>query len=180
MWVVSAVDADAVRRWGPMWTELFDGYASQPALAQTWRSWLDGTGTDAALDDLCATVHRGSWRDLTRFLDDASSKEQADVHVTRRTSALAALLYAIGPRRARLLPGFVGSFILAPDELAEALPDIRAACAVGDRGAVESRLADALADSATEPGEVFDALPRRAQWAVDRSMGLISVAQAIL
>jgi hypothetical protein len=93
-----------------------------------------------------------------------------------------ALFHAIGPTRARLLPGFLGNFILAPSQLAAALPDIQTAFtfAQDERDQVHARMDEALVDCAPRnPDDVLDTLPRRAHRAADRAMGLASVSQAI-
>lgn len=67
---------------------------------------------------------------------------------------------------------------LSADQLAAALPDIEAAFTFppDERDQVRGLVYDALIDSSTvDPHDVLDTLPRRARWAADRAMGLVSV-----
>ena len=182
IWAVSAIDASAEQRWAPVWSELFDGYASREDLRDKWQSWLDQPEPDASFAELFSAVAHGGWRQLHDFLNDCASEDLTDVHVTRGLPATEALFHAIGPARARLLPGFLGNFILPASQLASALPGIRAAFtfAPDERSQVRARMDEALADCAPlDVDDVLDTLPRRATWAADRAMGLTSVSQAI-
>ncbi|WP_007508864.1 MULTISPECIES: SDR family NAD(P)-dependent oxidoreductase [Pseudofrankia] len=114
---------------------------------------------------------------------ECASEALTDVHVTRRCSAPEALFHAIGPARARSLPGFLGNFVLNPAQLAAALPGILAAFSFSPRERVQirGRMDEALADSVPHDlDEVLETLSRRAQWAADRTMGLVSTCQAIM
>jgi hypothetical protein len=182
LWVVSAIDDRAQREWGPVWTQLFDGYASQADLHDKWRSWLEDSRSDRAFVELFTTVADGGWQQLSQFLAECASEARTDAHVARGLPAVAALFDAIGPVRARLLPGFLGNFMLTSSQLAAALPDIEAAFtfAPEQRRLAHERMDQALVDSPIlNSDEVLDTLPRRGRWAADRGLGLASISQAI-
>ncbi|WP_131803646.1 MULTISPECIES: hypothetical protein [Pseudofrankia] len=183
LWAVSAVDAQVLDRWGPIWTSLFDGYASRKDLQAGWQRWLDHGQPDASFAEIFSAVTHDCWQELWTFAHECTSEVLTDVQVTRRRPAPEALFYAIGPARARLLPGFLGNFILTPSQLTAALPDIQAAFAFSqlERDQVLGRVEEALLDSAPcDVDDVLDTLPRRAQWAADHAMGLASICQAIV
>jgi hypothetical protein len=183
LWAVSAMDAPALDRWAPVWTNLFDEYASREDLRARWRRWLDHGQPDESFAEMFSVVAHGGWQELWDFSNECASEVLTDVHVTRRRSATEALFHAIGPARARLLPGFLGNFILTPDQLAAVLPDILTAFSFSphERVQVCRRVDEVLTDSAPHDlDDVLDTFPRRAQWAAGHSMGLISICQAIV
>ncbi|MDT3444373.1 hypothetical protein QOZ89_32930 [Pseudofrankia sp. BMG5.37] len=182
LWAVSALDAPALERWAPVWTSLFDGYASREDLRTCWQGWLDDGQPDESFARMFSAVAHGGWKELWDFSNECASEVLTDIHVTRRCSAPEALFYAIGPARARSLPGFLGNFILTPGQLSAALPGIVAAFSFSPRERIQirGRVDEALADSAPHDiDDVLDTLPRRARWAADHSMGLVSICQAI-
>ncbi|ONH27774.1 hypothetical protein BL253_21320 [Pseudofrankia asymbiotica] len=183
LWMVSALDARALDRWAPVWTNLFDGYASREDLRARWRRWLDDGQPDESFAQMFSAVAHGGWKDFWEFSNECASELLTDVHVTRRCSAPEAFFHAIGPARARSLPGFLGNFVLKPGELPALLPGILAAFSFPphERIQVRDRVDEALADSAPRDiDDVLDTLPRRARWAADNTMGLVSICQAIM
>ncbi|WP_322761877.1 hypothetical protein [Frankia sp. Cr2] len=166
LWAVSAIDARALQRWGPIWTNLLDGYESREDLQDRWQLWLNHGQPDESFAEMFSVVAGGGWKELWDFSNECASELLTDVQVTRRVPAPEALFHAIGPARARLLPGFLGNFVLTSGQLAAALPGILAAFAFSphERGQVRGRVDEALADSAPcDADDVLDALPRRAR-----------------
>ena len=108
---------------------------------RTWYGHVHGTEQADAIDSFLAlTSGGGRMEDMWSAPDSDDAfgvasdvwEESADtdhmfLSVQSKDFAVASLFHAIGPRRAALLPGWCGNFLLTPTEVAEALPVVEQA-----------------------------------------------------
>ncbi|HYO57401.1 hypothetical protein [Archangium sp.] len=101
--------------------------------------------------------------------------ENADIIVTDRIPAAAALYFGLGAERAARLPGHFGAFFVAPSEVGQVLPPLEA---VLERPSPEMptrarRWLDRGNSEYTRPEELFAFIPRALRTAHARREGLL-------
>lgn len=132
------------------------------------------TAPGSHVDEVCA----GGADPAFHVLDDVwdgQNEETAFFSIHRKEYAVSSLFHALGPARAALLPGWCGTFLLTPEQVAESLTAVERAFALApeDRAAAEAR--DWLSYDAGEES-VLDGPPRVWRTAADRGLGLCGVS----
>ncbi|MFG2983504.1 hypothetical protein ACGFYQ_20020 [Streptomyces sp. NPDC048258] len=141
------------------------------------RSFLELTSPGRHVDDLC----NGSADPDFHLADDVWERlpEPAEmfVSVQRKDYAVAALFHAIGPRRAALLPGWCGNFLLTAAQVRRALPQVERALAFtpGERERAREQEQHWL-DRPDDEESVLDGPLRAWRGAARAGLGLCGVA----
>ncbi|MFJ5073213.1 hypothetical protein ACIP8Z_01230 [Streptomyces sp. NPDC088553] len=166
---------DAPRRWQD-W---------QRAPLPDHRTWYENHGPEiesfheltapgAHVDDMCGGRTDPSFY-VVDDVWDGRSEDLMFLSVHSKEYAVSSLLHALGPSRAALLPGWCGTFLLTPAQVAASLPHVERAFTFtpDERAAAEAQ--DWLSYA---PGEesVLDGPPRLWRTAARTGMGLCGLS----
>ncbi|MFF3838047.1 hypothetical protein [Streptomyces sp. NPDC001930] len=137
-------------------------------------SFYELTAPGAHVDDVCA----GRTDPSFYVVDDVwegQSEDSVFISVHSKEYAVSSLLHALGPSRAALLPGWCGTFLLTPAQVAASLPHVERAFAFtpDERAAAEAQ--DWL-DYATGEESVLDGPLRVWRTAARTGMGLCGLS----
>jgi hypothetical protein len=151
MWLIAAMPEERVKELAPRFHSAVDRHAAQAEHQTAWRNWCEspdlvpgrfpGLLPEAprlysplpAVAAFEALVGETPWDNLgaERINFYAAENYFDSVEpvcvLVRKGSPVAALFHGIGPARARLLPGWLGNFLLMPDEVRDLEPQINEA-----------------------------------------------------
>ncbi|MET9965285.1 hypothetical protein ABZZ80_05005 [Streptomyces sp. NPDC006356] len=157
-------ESDVARGGGavPVWRS--DGYNTDEALH------LNGMVNESAFDCLDASgeLHVMEWWE--RFDETVAPF----IESVRKDNPVAALFHALGPERARTLPGWAGDAVLTADEVRHCLPMVEAALALNGaaREQVLTRIDEWPGDK--DSAEILDGPLRVWRQAASARLGLLS------
>ncbi|MCX4986083.1 hypothetical protein [Streptomyces sp. NBC_00572] len=166
---------DAARRW-QQW---------QRAPLPDYRIWYENHG--AEIDSFRALTAPGSHVDemcsggtdpaFSAVYDvwEGQSEDSMFITVHRKEYAVSSLLHALGPRRAVLLPGWCGTFLLTAAQVAEGLRHVERAFAFTPEERAAAEAQDWL-DYAAGEESVLDGPLRIWRTATHRGMGLCGLS----
>lgn len=207
LWAIGALaDAD-VATFHDRFNARIAGHRSRPQSAVDWTWWHDSTETTSLFTVSAdhpetplptADAHRLVGLAHSMPLDEPDAGDLIDecwatwadptivepfVMVTRKASPVAALYYAIGPRRAGLLPGWFGNLLLTADQVPAALRDGQRALTLtgGERADVVTRIREWISafgdDPDTSPDDLLDEPLRILQNAAELGYGVAGVTR---
>ncbi|MEU6510153.1 hypothetical protein [Streptomyces sp. NPDC046942] len=157
-------ERDAARGGGAVPLSRPDGYSTDEALHLY--GMVNASPFDA-LDDSCELHVMELWE---RF------DEAVEPYITsvRKDNPVAALFHGLGPRRARMLPGWAGDAVLTAAEVRDRLETVESvfALSAAEREQVLGRIEDWLGDE--DSADVLDRPLRVWQQAAAAGMGLLS------
>lgn len=202
MWLVAAMPQERVKELAPGFNSTVDRHAAKAEHQVAWRAWCEnpdlvpGLFPDpqaghptmvaplpsvAAFDALASDT---PWEDPeAEPIDFNAARNYIDglepvCVIVRKGSPVAALFHGIGPARARLLPGWLGNFLLTPDEVRDLEPQLKEALAMPaeEHAQVVQRVRDwlnAMGDSGDKDADLLVSGPLRT-WraAVEAGAGL--------
>lgn len=149
MWLVAAMPEERVKELALRFHSAVARHAAQAEHQTAWREWcenpelLPGRFPGLLLEDprlysplpavaaFEALIWETPWEDLGAerinfyAADNYLDTVEPVCVVVRKGSPVAALFHGIGPARARLLPGWLGNFLLTPDEVRSLEPQIK-------------------------------------------------------
>ncbi|MFE3824702.1 hypothetical protein [Streptomyces sp. NPDC059092] len=206
-WAISAHDDAFIAHLAPRLLPLIEAAAADPSARGRWRRWQEnplpdhrtwrrahgggGPEADAVhsfheltsvgehLADLYggAPGEEGFWL-VEDVWERAEDPERMFLSIHTKEYAVSALFHAIGPRRAALLPGWCGNFLLSSAEVQEALPRVERALTFtpGERAVAERRIW--LDHRPGERGEesLLDGPLRQLRQAAEAGLGVCGVA----
>ncbi|MEU8484032.1 hypothetical protein [Streptomyces sp. NPDC048641] len=156
-WAISSHDDPFIEGLGPRMLPLVEAERDRPGARRSWHRWhrrplpdyrtwwnpygqgsaeeaesLDGFWELTACGDHVQELYDGSSPDDGFWLVRDVWEETADtdvmfMSVQNKDYAVASLFHAIGPRRAALLPGWCGNFLLTSTQVQETLPRVERA-----------------------------------------------------
>ncbi|MDG4861936.1 hypothetical protein P8605_27725 [Streptomyces sp. T-3] len=156
-WAITAHDDAFIAQLAPRMLPLLDADRSDPLAQERWRRWQArplpdyrtwwgpfGHGNDQDAEDIASfrdltspgnrtdEMYDGGPGDTEFYLPDDVWQQAADtdrmfLSIHSKEYAVASLFHAIGPRRAALLPGWCGNFLLDSAQLHQALPTVEQA-----------------------------------------------------
>jgi hypothetical protein len=178
MWIVAPVRDEKVAELAPRFQSAVNKHSARPDLQAAWRAWcedpdlLPGRFPDpqpghpmrvsplpavAAFDALATDL---PWDDpeaphLDLWAGDLYDNSVEPVCVlVRKGSPVAALFHGIGPARAQMLPGWLGNFLLASDEVRRLRPRVEQAMTLPAEE--EARMLQRVRDWLNEMGDSGD------------------------
>lgn len=205
-WAISAHDDAFVARLAPRMLPLLRADHDDPlaqARRRRWqarplpdyRTWWRpfGNGNDQDAEDLTSfrdltcpgdrtdEMYQGGPDDTDFYLPDDVWQEAADtdrmfLSIHSKEYAVASLFHAIGPRRAALLPGWCGNFLLDSAQLRQALPAVEEALTFRpeERAAAEEQ--DWLDYYGDDEERVVDGPLRQLREAAEADLGVCGVS----
>jgi hypothetical protein len=177
-WFVLTVPDETVEQLRPLVDPVLERAAGEPKAQAEWQAWLEHPGRADAELFWNLPLQDGDW------MSDVGESELVGSVSGRKTAPVAILFNGLGPERVRLLPGFLGNFLLSGDELRASRTAFDSAFALtpAERAEVLARM-EAWAEAhfgrdEVEPEECLDLLPRAVEQAVSAGRGLFSVTLA--
>lgn len=137
-------------------------------------SFRELTAPGSHVDEVCA----GGADPAFHVLDDVwdgQNEETAFLSIHTKEYAVSSLFHALGPTRAALLPGWCGTFLLTPEQVADSLTAVERAFAFTPEERAAAEAQDWLSYDAGEES-VLDGPPRVWRSAADRGLGLCGVS----
>jgi hypothetical protein len=140
MWMIAAMHGENAARLAPRFNAAVERHRARPELQEAWRAWCENSDLQpgyfpdpqpgkpnqvsahlpvAAFAALACDM---VWEDRESHTLHHECMSACDpavnsmVVLVRSESPVAALFHGIGPARANQLPGWMGNFLLAPDE----------------------------------------------------------------
>ncbi|MDX2561180.1 hypothetical protein PV371_16135 [Streptomyces sp. TX20-6-3] len=147
-WAISAHTDEDIADLAPRLLPAMRADRESPDAARRWqdwrraplpdhRTWYENYGPEiesfhelaapgAHVDDMCGGRTDPSFY-VVDDVWDGRSEDDMFLSVHSKEYAVASLLHALGPSRAALLPGWCGTFLLTPAQVAESLPHVERA-----------------------------------------------------
>ncbi|WP_395358508.1 hypothetical protein ACHGLA_01775 [Streptomyces sp. YH02] len=195
-WAISCHTDEAIADLAPLLLPAMRADRDTPEAARRWQAWqraplpdhrtwyenygpeiesfreLTAPGTH--VDDLCAGRTDPSFY-VVDDVWDGQSEDGIFITVHSKEYAVSSLLHALGPTRAALLPGWCGTFLLTPAQVAASLPHVDRAFTFTPAGRAAVEAQDWLDYS---PGEesVLDGPLRVWRTAARTGMGLCGLS----
>jgi hypothetical protein len=173
-WMVFTLPDQTVEQLRPLVDPVLERAAAEPEAQAAWRDWLERPGRFEANPFWRTPLQDGDW------MAHVGESDLVGHFAVRKMEPVSFVFEGLGPERARLLPGFLGNFLLSAAELLAARGAINAAFALteAERADVLARM-QAWADAGfgsddVDLEECLDLLPRAAEQAASAGHGLLS------